>query len=95
MENLCKHCGACCTVDTYIINPPDIKRWEAEGREDILKHVVHMKFKEDKCPFYHKESEKGCLIEDTKPIDCRNFPLNEKLAMSFTKGKCEIFTKKV
>lgn len=89
MENLCKHCGSCCQVDTNIIKPSDIRRWKAEGREDILKHVKDFRvgFKEDKCPFY----EKGCLIEDTKPIDCRNFPLSKQHAMDFTKGKCEFF----
>jgi len=73
----CKHCGACCEVNTHIISKSDIKRWKAEGREDILKHVKFIKFsfggttsvnterlKEDKCPFHN---ENRCLIEDTKP----------------------------
>ena len=93
----CQHCGACCKVDTNILALSDIKRWKREGREDILKHVRIVSgyypagFKEEKCPFYDETKEMKCLIEDTKPAVCRQFPLNKKHAMSYTKGKCEIF----
>ncbi len=95
----CLHCGACCTVDTDIVKPSDVERWKAEGRRDILNKIKMVGdfpagFKEDKCPFYDKNLEKGCLIEDTKPLVCRNFPLNKKHAMGYTKGKCVIFEKK-
>ena len=100
MENKCKHCGVCCEVDTNVITLPDIRRWKKEGREDILKHVRMVDwfpagFKEDKCPFYDKEKEKGCLIEDTKPDVCKQFPLSKRHAFDYTDRKCEIFNKKV
>ena len=99
MKNFkCRHCGACCEVDTHnIVTLLDISRWKREGREDILKHVKLVDgifpagFKEDKCPFYDKSKEKNrCLIEETKPYVCRRFPLNKKHAISYTSGKCKI-----
>jgi Fe-S-cluster containining protein len=44
----CKQCGNCCLNlhDAYsnVADDADVKRWEGEGREDILEYVAHIEF---------------------------------------------------
>ena len=95
-SNNCKHCGSCCIVDTInIVKKDDIKRWEKEGRRDILEHVrmagdVPIGFKKSKCPFYDNTKNKRCSIEETKPEVCKRFPLDKKHARLYTNGRCKM-----
>lgn len=89
MENFkCENCGVCCSEAISEITGSDIRRWEEEGRKDIFKYVNGFKFieKDGKCPFHNKNR---CTIYETRPMVCRNFPINIEHLKDYTKGKCK------
>lgn len=73
---ICKTCGNCCRQTIPLISESDIKRWKTEKRRDILKQVRKFQAwhtferKDGACIFFNVK----CLIHDTKPESCRNFP---------------------
>ena len=102
----CKQCGGCCKrfTGTLSATVEDIKKWEAEGREDILKYVYIFEFgvkiaggdlwfdpetneELTECPFLGKKKGKFiCLIHDTKPTICKDYPF---------KGDCTVDEKRI
>lgn len=88
-EFSCKRCGSCCLKgadDLLDISDDDIKRWEEEGRTEIISYVFvkgERKFiangwyygmGEARCPFLDIEDGNVCTIHDTKPWKCRMYP---------------------
>lgn len=93
----CKQCGSCCInliAHAYasLATDEDFRRWEEQGREDILASfevaeednlIVHYLDPEDEssiCPWLHKLPDQDryiCLIQDTKPLHCRNYPVSK------------------
>lgn len=83
----CQQCGECCIVlwGSFEATHDDISRWRAEGRGDILGHIeivndhgnVSGIFTSKSCPFLRKNTAENryvCMINDTKPEHCRNYP---------------------
>jgi Fe-S-cluster containining protein len=97
----CKRCGRCCEVlgieyDLYV-DKEDVRRWQREGRDDILAWVAPAVYRENEyefpvdpttgdevvgeCPFLDKTAHGDitfCLIQDTRPRDCRKFPASRE-----------------
>lgn len=86
----CRRCGRCCiTAGCFIqASPGDLRRWEREGRQDILRHVSYDErhYSEhwrdprtgetlDCCPFLRTDGHDrfGCGIHETRPQACREF----------------------
>lgn len=61
------------------ISAPDVARWEAEGRFDILAEVGDEATwaKPGPCPFVERLplNRYACRIYDTRPQTCREYPL--------------------
>jgi Fe-S-cluster containining protein len=72
--------------------PEDIERWETQERQDILDYVsvidlesfedfgvYDMFVDKEICPFLIevKNGLYECLIQNTKPLFCRNYPEND------------------
>lgn len=73
----CQQCGSCCEKygNSIQASAQDVMRWEREGREDILKHVIpfgvngslfggELWFSEEgeklgRCPFLRKKGREG------------------------------------
>ena len=89
----CERCGDCCKGAAWlskVINPADIEKWKAQGREDILKYLcacgnslvdpdkdnVHGTKKS--CPFLEFEEGKAkCQIYEMRPQVCKDFPIQK------------------
>ena len=93
----CKQCGNCCIElnDAYIndANEEDLQRWKNENRDDILSRIdgvcfwISPKTGEDvgRCPWLRKLYKKDkykCLIHNTKPKHCREYPKSKKHALN-------------
>jgi len=96
----CKQCGHCCKdlSDAYCnsVLEEDVRRWELEGRDDILKFVDQGSFfndiwinqetgeELDRCPWLKRLSNKKyiCRIHHTKPTHCRNYPHSKRHALT-------------
>ncbi|PLX46198.1 MAG: hypothetical protein C0609_01075 [Deltaproteobacteria bacterium] len=83
----CLLCGTCCRAFGGHLRASrnDIKRWQEEKREDILKHVNRLGWlwlNPDtgsllpKCPYIKEDGEDRfvCAIHETKPEICRAYP---------------------
>lgn len=87
----CKQCGHCCLTLTDAIctsvYEEDVKRWNKEGRKDILAYVdffvgdiwISPVTHDDveRCPWLRKIPKMNkykCLIQNTKPKHCRDYP---------------------
>jgi len=83
----CQQCGECCIVlwGSFEATREDIIRWRAERRGDILRHIQTVNdqgsvsgiFTSKSCPFLFKNKAQNryvCMIHDTKPEHCRNYP---------------------
>lgn len=103
----CQKCGECCKNSIIPVYYSDVQRWEKERRWDILMRITFVEWQNHEglknrgfvfpetvpengvCPFLSDENL--CLIHDTKPKTCRNFPLNratqERLAKCNGIGK--------
>ena len=103
----CQQCGNCCIGHSIAVTYEDIIRWDRETRWDILSEVRFVQnsmnqslnwwyFQKTagistKCPFF--TDDKDCSIHNTKPLMCRNFPLNTahpdrlELCQGIRKGK--------
>ncbi len=72
---------------SVIVTLEDTERWEAEGRDDILKWFPKQMFGSDwehpttgaiyeTCPFLHRKKNSDgmyCRIYETRPFVCRGF----------------------
>jgi len=83
----CQQCGECCVVlwGSFEATCDDIIRWRTEKRDDILRHIEIVNdqgsasgiFTSKSCPFLRKNTAENryvCMIHDTKPEHCRNYP---------------------
>ena len=86
----------CCLNERYMrslqVPTKDVRRWQREGRDDILRYVdtvtpeVHEAWvkpdhKADctRCPFVRKDRNAPtytCRIHETRPEPCRDYPQN-------------------
>ena len=88
-QAICLRCGKCCLANVLsFATEKDFKRWETEGRDDIL-HVVdhyhpiwagdHLISAEDGrylhgCPFLKLDGDLcKCTIYDTRPEVCERY----------------------
>ena len=70
----------------------DFRRWEDEGREDIqasfelveddslINNYADTEDDTSICPWLYKLPDQDkyiCLIQDTKPLHCRNYPVSK------------------
>ena len=93
----CKQCGNCCLelTDAYIgdANKEDLQRWKNENRDDILCRIdgvcywLNPNTGEDvvRCPWLrklYKQNKYKCLIQNTKPKHCREYPKSKKHALN-------------
>ena len=86
----CKRCGKCCFEAFYRhVGPKDIKRWEEEGRQDLVRAFKEELKKEDRtnpemaalgmafhtCKFLKPEGPDRffCRIYEHRPITCQEF----------------------
>jgi Fe-S-cluster containining protein len=98
----CRRCGICCLADiNAFITKDDLKRWEKEGREDILhllqhEHAVwagdHFVSSYDGryihgCIFLTWEDHQySCTIYGTRPKTCRDYmPGSSAICLQFKK----------
>ena len=85
----CKQCGRCCLIYGGLLqaSSADIKLWEKEGRDDILKWECwgELWINRDtnteafRCPFLRKLPNKDkyiCRIYDFRPEVCRGYPVD-------------------
>ena len=87
-EMECLRCGSCCHVDMFAyITPDDIRRWEREGRHDILEHmrdhgitwagdiiVSSAGTRLKSCAFLNWDGASfSCSIYTTRPAVCRDY----------------------
>jgi Fe-S-cluster containining protein len=98
----CKRCGICCLADAnaYITNK-DLKRWKAQGRDDIFRmlereHAIwvgdHLISSEDGryvhgCVFLAADGDHYvCTIYETRPETCRDYrPGSSEICPQFGK----------
>jgi len=86
-EAHCLCCGQCCESFGGHLHASehDKQRWQKEGRDDLLARVNRLgwiwvdpdtKERLDRCPFIQETPEqlKICVIQDTKPDICRDYP---------------------
>jgi len=86
-ETRCLCCGDCCESFGGHLNASkaDLKRWQNQGREDLLARVNRLSWiwidpqtgrPEERCPFIERRDEKTalCGIQQTKPDMCRDYP---------------------
>ena len=87
----CAKCRICCCFDSYDIwETPYISQTlaskilqEYTPKQEFIKKENHFLFKMDKeqnadlyyCPML--DNEKGCILGDDKPFDCRIWPLTK------------------
>jgi Fe-S-cluster containining protein len=85
----CRRCGRCCLADfAAYVTDDDIRRWKAEGRDDILYILKkeHGTWEGDHlvsadsgnplhgCPFFAFDGKEfGCGIYETRPATCRKY----------------------
>ena len=99
----CLRCGRCCLVNfAAYVTEEDIRRWEEEGRRDIL-HILEREkgsWQGDRlisadsgqalggCPFFDFDGERfRCAIHETRPATCRNYePGSSALCPRFGEG---------
>jgi len=98
----CIRCGRCCLADLIAyVSEDDRKRWNDEGRLDILKIVENEKgvWAGDRlvsaetgkslhgCPFYCFDGNNfGCSIYETRPGICRNYqPAASEICSQFNR----------
>ena len=89
----CERCGNCCKGDLWlkdIIRRDDVEKWQANGREDILKYVCPCCYRlvdpdkncapwrKDNCPFLEFNDGKAqCRIYEVRPQTCKEFPIRK------------------
>ena len=84
----CMKCGACCFDNKVELEPTDLERFKAAGRDDLLRRVSRQKGKlllplartKDK-PCVHLKKLK-CTIYDVRPHLCRDFPVGTENCLS-------------
>lgn len=84
----CMKCGACCFDNRVELEAPDLARFKAAGRDDLLRRVSRQKGKlllplaptKDK-PCVHLKQLK-CTIYDVRPHLCRDFPVGTENCLS-------------
>ena len=85
----CNNCGKCCLRGGACLqaDEEDRKRWNHEWRDDILQYEdigdlwIGEEGELDRCPFLRKLPNKlkyKCLINDTKPNICREYPFDDE-----------------
>lgn len=89
IKGSCVQCGACCRSYDIILEYKDIRRWEKEGRKDILKKCnlyiddvwlnprTQVPYYRG-CPWLKKDKVANkfyCKIHEIKPEICKNFPV--------------------
>jgi len=95
----CLRCGSCCHADMMAYaSPEDIRRWETEGRTDILAHVREYEtvWAGDRivtargihltsCVFLNSDGKNlFCEIYQTRPMVCREYrPGSSELCPQF------------
>ncbi|MBT3721551.1 YkgJ family cysteine cluster protein [archaeon] len=89
LVNICKNCRKCCTGTSIKIYPEDITRWKDQDRLDILLSISSL-LGESRQFIKKKENEECiflknglCLIHDTKPKVCKEYPTNIKHGEKF------------
>lgn len=83
----CRACGACCEHfgGHLRASKPDLERWRAEGRDDLLSRVNRLGWlwvdpasgaPLERCPFLERIDPESarCAIHHTKPEMCRAYP---------------------
>ena len=83
---ICQMCGECCGSENVYLSPTDIDRWVADNTIFRVMHLLDLEETEDririilrkdddgKCSLYHRDNKK-CTIYESRPIQCRAFPL--------------------
>ncbi|MGV8075085.1 MAG: YkgJ family cysteine cluster protein [Syntrophobacteraceae bacterium] len=101
----CRQCGACCRVDMVAyISSEDIRRWEKEGRQDIIARVRDNEImwagdritgksgrKPTSCVYLNWDgSSFFCDIYETRPLVCRNYvPGSSELCPQYHREQAE------
>jgi len=100
----CVRCGACCSGEPGLIlfSPAELEgmsRFLAVSKRDFLKTyarpaeyqgkgVMTLKEKENgDCVFF--DAEKGCLIYEVRPLQCRSYPFWSRILKSRFSWKTE------
>ena len=89
-EHRCVQCGACCRGPIPVTGS-DLLRWAAEGRHDILFHILPAAMiieplarnERQICRYLVPLPEAGvfaCGIYDTRPAACARFPSSVEAA---------------
>jgi Fe-S-cluster containining protein len=83
---ICQMCGNCCVSENIYLSPTDIDRWAADNTIFRVMHLLDLEENEEririslrkdddgKCSLYHRDN-KRCTIYESRPIQCRAFPL--------------------
>ena len=83
---ICQMCGNCCGSENVYLSPTDIDRWVADNTIFRVMHLLDLEETEEririslrkdddgKCSLYHRDN-KRCTIYESRPIQCRAFPL--------------------
>ncbi len=99
----CLRCGNCCHVDMLAyVTETDLRRWEQEGRTDIMLHardheiiwsgdrmVTASGKKLQNCVYLGRDGPTFfCEIYETRPLVCLNYiPGSSELCPSYSKKK--------
>lgn len=96
-EHGCIQCGTCCRGPITIIED-DLRRWAAQGRYDILFHVLLDEMIIEPLPRHEQQTCRylvpllgqgicACSIYDTRPAICASFPATvERAARAGCRG---------
>lgn len=104
-DGTCACCGRCCEEYGGHLHAyqSDLLRWKKENRGDLLQRVNRLgwiwvdpetKQPLNRCPFIHKTEQhlSICLINETKPQICKDYPTMEHGKRCIRETKKEKYT---